>query len=124
MRREYMEQHWTDKDGNPAGGVSCGTGFTVSWQNGPLGRHVAGCEAEPYGVHATGCTRMDPNGAFVEDLIQAVIGRIEFYQTASDGRFNCIENELALVNLRAAAMALDFRTRGREKRSVEGTHEL
>ena len=55
-----LEEHWTDSDGNPTGGVSSGRGFTISWQNGPLGR---------------GEDRVEPNGAFVEDVIAAVIGR-------------------------------------------------
>lgn len=65
MKQGHFEEHWCDADGNPAGGVSSGKGFVCSWQNGPLGR---------------GNDRREPNGAFVEDVIQAVIGRIEFYQ--------------------------------------------
>ena len=34
----FFDQHWLDMDGNPAGGVSTGKGFTISWQNGPLGK--------------------------------------------------------------------------------------
>ena len=56
MRQGHFEEHWSDKDGNPAGGVSSGRGFAISWQNGPLGR---------------GVERREPNGAFVEDVIAA-----------------------------------------------------
>ena len=105
MKQGHFEEHWSDKDGNPAGGVSSGRGFAISWQNGPLGR---------------GDDRKEPNGAFVEDVIAAVIGRIEFYQKS---KFACTENEEALEALSKAAYALDARTKNREKRRVEGTHK-
>lgn len=104
MKQGHHEEHWSDSSGNPAGGVSSGRGFTISWQNGPLGR---------------GDARREPNGAFVEDVIAAVIGRIEFYQRS---RFACGENEDALASLRRAAVYLDDRTKAREARAVEGTH--
>lgn len=104
MKQGHFEEHWSDADANPAGGVSSGRGFTISWQNGPLGR---------------GESRREPNGAFVEDVISAVIGRIEFYQAS---RFNCAENDNALAHLRNAAYALNERTKAREVRAVEGTH--
>lgn len=107
MKQGYFGQHWSDALGNPAGGVASGRGFMISWQNGQLGR---------------GAERVEPNGAFVEDVIQAVIGRIEFYETSSGGRFSCIENQMALKGLREAAEWLDKRTRDREARAVEGTH--
>lgn len=106
MKQGHFEQHWKDADGNPSGGVSFGKGFTISWQNGPLGRDTE---------------RKEPNGAFVEDVIQAVIGRIHFYQ---QGKFNCQDNAEALVHLHKAAAALDNRTKSREQRQVEGTHAV
>ena len=107
LQGHYFE-HWVDGDGNPAGGVSTGRGFTISWQNGPLGK-----------IGTPG--RQEPNGAFVEDIIQAVIERIKFYQ---DSRFNCAENAAALVALEEAARALDARTKRREMQLVEGTHAV
>jgi hypothetical protein len=104
VKQGHFERHWSDANGNPAGGVSSGKGFTISWQNGPLGR---------------GVDRREPNGAFVEDVIQAVIGRIKFYQ---DSLFSSADNAVALEHLAAAAEALDRRTRDREARAVEGTH--
>lgn len=104
MRQGHFAEHWTDAADNPAGGVSTGRGFTISWQNGPLGR---------------GNERREANGAFVEDVIQAAIERIEFYQAS---RFACRDNEQALEALKAAAGYLDHRTRDRETRAVEGTH--
>lgn len=105
MKQGHFSDQWSDAAGNPAGGVSSGRGFTISWQNGPLGRDG---------------DRKEPNGAFVEDVIQAVIRRIEFYQ---DSKFNCDSNTQALDHLRLAAEALDRRTRDREERKVEGTHQ-
>lgn len=104
MRFGFMENHKSDAAGNPAGGVTVGTGFTIAWQDGPLGRGMA---------------RQAPNGAFVEDVIAACIGRLKFYQ---DGRFNCAENAVAIQRLEAALEALDQRTLNRIAREVEGTH--
>ena len=101
----FFEQHWNDEQGRPGGGVSSGRGFTVSWQNGPLGR---------------GEERNPPNGAQVEDVILVAIGRLEYYQQSE---FNCMENAQALTALQMAAEYLDNRTKDREKREVEGEHK-
>ncbi len=125
MRQGHTEEHWHDEAGNPAGGISEGTGFTISWQNGPLGRHASTCvpptlKMEDGMCYADdGCTRREPNGAVVEDVLAAVIGRIDFYQS---GKFASEFNAGALDNLRAAAEMLDRRTKDRERRRVEGTH--
>lgn len=105
-KQGFFSEQWTDENGNPAGGVTTGKGFTISWQNGPLGK-----EGTP--------ERREPNGAFVEDIIDAAIDRIEFYQSS---KFACEENHEALINLRNAAAVLDSRTRRREKSGIEGTH--
>lgn len=104
MRTKIHEEHDTDANGNPAGGVTIGRGFAIAWQNGPL---------------AVDGVRREPTGAFVEDVIQAVIGRIEYYQAS---RFNCQENADALEALKTAAKRLDDRTKNRQARNVEGTH--
>ena len=104
MKQGHFEEHWNDADGNPAGGVSSTRGATISWQNGPLGR---------------GETRREPNGAFVEDIIQIALGRLRYYQA---GRFACDTNQEAITGLEMAAEALERRTRDREAREVEGTH--
>ena len=104
MKQGFFQEHWIDQDGNPTGGVSTGRGFTIAWQNGPLKK-----DGEP----------IEPNGAFVEDLIQVVIGRIEHYE---DSQFACNENKMALMNLKAAAAALDMRTGRRIAEGTEGTH--
>ena len=102
MNGHFNEFHLDD--GVPTGGISCGRGFTISWQNGALGR---------------GNEKREPNGAFVEDVIDAVIRRIAAYQ---DSKFACPENADALASLRQAAKRLDDRTTSRETRDVEGTH--
>lgn len=100
----FREQHFLDSTGAPEGGHSFGNGFAIAWQRGPLGR---------------GAERIEPNGAFVEDVLAAVIGRIECYQAT---RFNCAENADALDFCQKALARLQDRTRAREARGVEGTH--
>ncbi len=95
--------HFCDKEHRPTGGTTFGPGFTIGWQNGPLGR---------------GSDRIEQNGAFVEDVILAALDRIEHYQNSP---FECTENEHAIAHLKAALDALALRTRVREKRGVEGT---
>lgn len=98
------QEHLVDAEGRPAGGSTYGPGFHAEWQNGPL---------------VVDGVRRRQTGAFVEDVIAAVIGRIEFYQASE---FHCVENAVALGHLKAAAEVLAERTRGREDRGVEGTH--
>jgi hypothetical protein len=105
MLSEFFSDQWSDEKGRPAGGVSCGKGFTISWQNGPLGR---------------GAERKEPNGAFVETIIVAAKDRLEFYQKSE---FACDANAAAIKSLKEALVVLNKRTHGREARGVEGTHE-
>lgn len=100
-------ENYRDAAGNPTGGIVLGVGLGITWQNGPLGR---------------GEDRVEPNGAFVETVISAAKQRIEYYQTASEGRFACRENAVAITKLDEALMWLEKRTKDREKRNVEGTH--
>ena len=108
--QEIFQQHWTDENGNPAGGVSSGKGFTISWQNGPLGR--AGTDE-----------RVEPNGAFVEGIIDALESRFEFYQQGSGGKFACEENARCLELLTEMKELCEARTRRRVEAGVEGTHK-
>ena len=105
-KQGFFSEQWTDENGNPAGGVTSGKGFTISWQNGPLGK-----EGAP--------ERREPNGAFVEDVIDAAIDRIQFYQSS---KFACPENAEALEHLAEAANVLDRRTTRRQTKGIEGTH--
>ena len=95
-----------DQDGNPAGGFASGIGFVIVWQDGPLGR---GEEKKP------------PNGAFLEDVIIALSQRVEFYQSANDGRLACNENDDTLYYLGEALNAQFRRTERRQKSQTEGT---
>lgn len=104
MRSAIIENNKSDEQGRPAGGCTHGRGFTIAWQDGPL---------------AVDGARREPNGAFVEDVIAAAIGRIEFYQASP---FACQENADALDALKAAAERLEMRTMKRIARGVEGTH--
>jgi hypothetical protein len=118
MRIGFKAEHWNDANGNPAGGTTSGTGFTIGWQHGPLGMHADGCE--PGRPCVRGCTRVAPNGAFVEDVIEAAADRLRYYQSS---RFASNYNANALDHLEAALAALDQRTKDREARAVEGTHK-
>ncbi len=122
----FKAMHFQDPAGNPAGGTSFGNGFAIGWQNGPLGRHVAGPDGcclqlapDKRPGCVKGCTRIAPNGAFVEDVLGAVVDRIEYYQST---KFACERNARALDHLRAALVELNNRTQDREARKVEGTH--
>jgi hypothetical protein len=106
MRQHIDCTNDTDSDGNPAGGSVWGTGIEIEWQDGPLGR---------------GELRVPPNGAFIEGVIAAAIQRLEFYQ--AEPKFRCRENAIAITKLEEAMHRLDDRTRSREARGVEGTHE-
>jgi hypothetical protein len=106
MKQEISEEHVTDRSGNPTGGKTTGTGFRIQWQDGPLGRDG---------------DRLAPNGAFVEGVIQAAIGRLEFFQQS---KFASSYNAEALTGLKSALDALERRTTDREARKVEGTHSV
>ena len=105
--KNCVYQNVSDPDGNPGGGSVEGVGLKIEWQNGPLGRDA---------------NRQKPNGAFVETVISAVVQRIEYYQTAKDGKFKCRENAIAITKLEEALLWLNKRTQDRESRQVEGTH--
>lgn len=96
-----------DEHGNPTGGGVGALGLNIKWQDGPLGR--------PPGTA--------PNGAFLEDVIEAARQRLEFYQTASGGKFACEENDAALKHLQWAARWLIKRRENREGRGVQGLHQ-
>lgn len=110
-----------DQNGNPTGGYAYGLGLMIDWQRGPLGRHTKDCKP---GSHGVGCTRAEPNGAFVETVISAARQRLEFYQAASNGKFACEENATAIAKLGEALEVLNNRTRNREERQVEGMHQV
>lgn len=102
----YAAQNYNDENGNPAGGFFRAKGIDIQWQNGPLG---------------TGESRKEPNGAFVETVIEAAFQRLQYYQNS---KFACMENDMAMLKLEEALHWLNSRTNKRLKRGVEGTHEL
>lgn len=106
MQQPFKAENINDRDGNPAGGSVVGTGLGINWQDGPLGRDE---------------DRIEPNGAFVETVIAAVIQRIEYYNST---QFRCRENSLAVTKLEEALHWLNHRTQAREARGVEGTHAV
>lgn len=106
MKQKITQSHASDENGNPAGGWTSGIGFSIQWQDGPL---------------AVDGVRKAQNGAFVEGIIQAAIGRLEYYNSS---KFKCRENSLAITKLEEALHWLDHRTKDREDRGVEGTHQI
>lgn len=106
MRQKIQVTNETDTDGNPSGGMVAGTGLTIVWQKGPLGR-VPGKQQE--------------NGAFVEGVIEAAIRRLQFFQ---ESKFKCRENSMAITKLEEAMHWLDHRTKDRIDRGVEGLNEI
>ncbi len=110
MLQEFKAQNWTDVEDMPAGGEVRGVGLSIMWQKGPLGEE--------------GVDRLEPNGAFVETVIAAVIQRLEWYQDVRDGKFRCDENKFAISSLEEALEVLNQRTKDRQQRGVEGTHKV
>lgn len=104
MLDQFVARNNADENGNPTGGSVKGTGLAIQWQDGPLGR---------------GDDRKEPNGAFVETVIDAALQRIEFYQAS---KFKCRENALAITKLEEALHWLNARTNRRERSGTEGTH--
>jgi len=105
MKQVIEQTHLTDPNGTPTGGKTTGIGFEINWQNGPLGR---------------GAERIEPNGAFIESVLEAAIGRLQFFQSS---KFACRENAVALTHMETALLWLQKRTADREARGVEGTHQ-
>lgn len=105
MLADFFSEHWNDEKGMPSGGVTDGTGLTISWQHGPLGQ---------------GPARREPNGCFVETVIAAAKDRLEYYQGT---QFACGHNDAAIKALDIALHELNERTADRDRRQVEGTHK-
>lgn len=79
-----------------------GTDCVLEFQNGPIGE---------VGV----------NGITNEVLLAIVIDRLEGFQSS---KWACEENARALSNLNLALAELEYRTKKREARGVEGTHTV
>jgi hypothetical protein len=59
MSIQFKSEYWKDENGYPDGGSSFGNGFAISWQR--------------------GLDKGEPNGACVEDILEAVADRIRHY---------------------------------------------
>lgn len=109
-----FNEHWTDSDGNPAGGFSSGDYFAISWQNGPLGRMGT-------------ADRREPNGAFVETVLQAIIDRtqllLDYPPLLYISESMKADGLKFVAHLRKANEILDARTKRRVAAKTEGTHE-
>lgn len=104
----FTVDNHTDDDGNPSGGNVRSQGVIIDWQDGPRGQG----EGKPLA---------DPNGAFVEDIIQAAKQRLEFFQ---DSKFEHQANADAIEHLQAALDALVSRSSERKESGKLGTHEV
>ena len=104
-------ENFTDNDGNPAGGNVIGTGLNIRWQDGARRGYAMSVDVP----------MEEPNGAFVEDVIEAAKQRLEYFQQS---KFVCRENALAITKLEEALHWLEHRRKDRAARGVEGTHEL
>jgi hypothetical protein len=117
IQRFIAENHLTE-DGNPDGGFvdmmtpavepdgsreAQWAALWIRWQKGPL---------------VIDGVRQEPNGCFVETVIEAALQRMEFYQ---DTKFACAENQEIIDHLRKAIAWCQERTARREARQVEGT---
>lgn len=118
FQRKYMKKQaggttqcrdLVDADGMPAGGSVRGPGIVIDWQSGPL-------QDDEH-------NDLPRNGAFVLEVLAAVAGRLEHYQSVADGRFRCRENSLALTKLEEAMMWLRARLERRKAEGSLGTHK-
>ena len=78
--------------------------FRIDWQNTLVDRKAG----------------QAPNGAFVEDVLEACARRLEAYQGSS---FACSENAHAIAHIRESIGALVARRENRRERGVEGKNE-
>lgn len=60
------------------------------------------------------------NGTTLEEMLRVSIQRLQDL----NAKFACRENSLAITKMQEALMWLNARTEDREKREVEGKHEL
>lgn len=63
----------------------------------------------------------DVKGVMIENLLAIVIDRLRTHQRS---KYACAENELAFASVENALYHLQERTKEREERKVEGTHEV
>jgi hypothetical protein len=88
---------------HPAGGTVPSRALYIRWQDGPIGEH-------------------GENGVQIEHVLEACRDRLLFLNTASNGRFSCRENSLAITKVEEALHWLNARTARRQRQGTEGTH--
>lgn len=98
--KDRGSEFYTDKNDNPTGGKSWGVGYEINWQN--------------------GIVKGGKNGAFLEEVIEDCISRLEFF---NESKFRCRENSLAITKLEEALQWLNYRTTKRTKQGVENSYE-
>ena len=97
---EVNNHHFKTESGIPNGGSASGTGFTIVWQRGPL-------------------LESGRNGAFIEEILSAVVSRLEFFQESACAH---PRNEEAIQHINDAVRSLNSRTEERQARGVEGSY--
>lgn len=102
MATQSHEHVQTLKDGKPFGGFAKSVGLNITWQEGPLAVD-------------------EPNGAFVETVLQIAKERLEFFQKSP---FECTENAEAIDAISEALYFLNKRTSRRIREGKEGTWEI
>lgn len=107
MQATFKATNELDAQGRPNGGTVVGTGLSITWQKGPIRDEESGLPGEP-------------NGAFVETVLAAVLQRVEHYNTTE---FRCRENSLALTHMEEALHWLNARQLRRAAEGVDGTHQ-
>lgn len=123
-------QNWKDQNGCPTGGYIHGVGYNIIWQNGALeeavlpeieaNQDIESIEDLIEVAEATEALKV-PNGAFVEDILNACIIRLDYFQ---DSEFANDYNKEAIEHIEKAIAFLDARTEERKNRNVEGTHQI
>ena len=98
------QHHAFNDEGCCTGGETSGVGFAIRWQDGPWKRGEE-----------------EPNGAFVENILEAAAGRLRAYEKT---RFCHPANAFALFHIGRALAALQDRHADRAARGVLGSHEL
>lgn len=97
------EAYWKEREGaSPVGKMRIRESAFIQFQHGPI-------------------AEVGVNGITNEVLLAILIDRLEGFQSS---KFGCVENAAALAFARNSLAALESRTKNREARGVEGTHEV
>lgn len=121
---KLVAENELDDYGNPTGGTvflskdnNNNVQLAIHWQDGPRDTVSEDSTLESGPIHVL----MEPNGAFVEDVIWAALQRLEFF---NESKYRCRENSLAITKLEEALFILKDRQLSRSERGVEGKNEV